>query len=358
MKRFYKVDGRGQVRVWSIYPSYEEEGFYMHSGVLCGEMQEKFVHVEENSSGRDIHEQIDLEVASRVKKKVDLGYKETVSEARKMVGRDANGNLRPMLAHKYDPNRVDWSNAFVQYKYDGHRCLIEVRDGRARAYTRRGLPIRTIGHILDQLGDLDDCILDGELYVHGEPLQTITSLVKRVQPDNQKLRFILYDMMDMDASFQDRLYEILRVAEICNAAAKDSAIKVALTERVTSDNAVQEFFALARERGYEGAIVRISERGYEPGKRSRQTLKVKKMHDDEFKVVDISESADGWAILHCETDQKHRFRCSAPGNIREKKLVLKNREQYIGRKVTVEYSHWTDQGTPFHPVAVRFQEDI
>jgi hypothetical protein len=50
-----------------------------------------------------------------------------------------------MLAHKFDDERVDWSQpVYIQPKLDGVRCLI-TKDG---AFSRTGKQFKNIDHIL------------------------------------------------------------------------------------------------------------------------------------------------------------------------------------------------------------------
>ena len=102
-------------------------------------------------------------------------------------------------------------------------------------------------------------------------------------------------------------------------------------------------------------MLRTNDRGYEPGKRSSQILKAKRWLDSEFCVVDITASADGWAILHCANPFGPTFKVSAPGTIQQKTEVLNNKDLYIGRCVTVEYADLTKDRVPFHPVALNWR---
>jgi len=356
-KTYFKVDSKNVVRTWSIKPMYDESGFYMYSGVEDGALITKFVKVIENQSGRDIHEQIDLEVASRTKRKLDSGYKEFREQAISEVGLDASGNLRPMLAHKYDQKKIDWDRAFMQIKYDGHRCLIEIKNGVARAYSRKGLPITTMDHILESLhGINEDMILDGELYIHGKALQEIASYVKKKRPESAQVQYIVYDIVDQASAFSDRFNRLGFLFDTKLSGALN--IDLAPTHKVNSHQECMKLFHEFRENGYEGGIVRISKDGYDVGKRSRQVLKVKQFHDAEFTIIDVEESADGWGVLVCKTSDNTVFRCTAPGTHAQKTEILKNKKNYIGRDVTVEFSHLTNDGVPFHPVATRFRVDI
>ena len=52
--------------------------------------------------------------------------------------------MKPMLAHKYDEKRIDWSEpVYIQPKLDGVRCLF-TKDG---AYSRTGKQFKNLAHI-------------------------------------------------------------------------------------------------------------------------------------------------------------------------------------------------------------------
>ena len=82
------------------------------------------------------------------------------------------------------------------------------------------------------------------------------------------------------------------------------------------------------------------------------------MLDNEFEVVDVTMSSTGWGVLTCVTPEGREFGVSAPGTHMDKQKTLINKDMYIGRHVTVEYSQLTADNIPFHPVAVRWREEI
>ena len=72
--------------------------------------------------------------------------------------------LKPMLAHKFDNSRVDWSlPVYIQPKLDGVRCLF-TKDG---AYSRTGKQFKNLAHIelalISFFKQNPDVVLDGEL---------------------------------------------------------------------------------------------------------------------------------------------------------------------------------------------------
>ena len=88
---------------------------------------------------------------------------------------------KPMLAHKFDDSRVDWSKpVYIQPKLDGVRCIIKrvsdfpdqeyLASYSVKAYSRTGKEFKNVRHITNALKGFffhnPDTVLDGELYNH------------------------------------------------------------------------------------------------------------------------------------------------------------------------------------------------
>lgn len=354
--KLYKVDKTGGERVWSI--KIHDNDVIIRYGVLGGAMQTQTETITHGIGGRTHDQQLISRVKSRINKQLDKGYNKTLDAAHTNVGRDASGNLKPMLAQPIKRvSSIDWATAFAQPKYDGHRMMVEVQDGVARAWSRLGKPITSVPHILQPLSNLaSGTILDGELYHHGTPLQTIASWIKRDQSKSSDLVYIIFDIVH-SAPFIERYNSI---AMILRSRVLDNHphIMVAETGKIDSMEFVGPNLRHQIGQGYEGLIIRHGMTGYEIGARSRSLVKVKQMLDNEFTCIGIRESADGWAILDCEDDVGKQFGVSAPGDMDQKRWVLNNQDYYINRKVTVEYSQLTKDGIPFHPVATRWRQDV
>ena len=328
-----------------------------HSIVQGGTWINHMDTVRTNKSGRTIHEQIKLEMQSRINRQLDKGYKYTVEEAQ-LGSTNQMGLVNPMLAQKVADVRITQSmmnSAYVQPKFDGHRCLITKQRGEVLAYTRKGKPVVTIPHIL---ADVDRWIqdgdtLDGELYVHGLPLQAISSLIKAQQPDSARLCYHWYDMV-LPKPFEQRF----AVMRDLHANSECRQIELVPTEKVGRMAEVFEKFRIFRTQGFEGAMLRLSTAGYEDGTRASQLLKVKEFHDSEVTILGARPSAEGWAILRVRTDEGREFDISAPGSKPEKTRILHEIDKYIEKRLTIEYASLTSDGIPFHAVAIRIREDL
>lgn len=350
--KLYRSTKSLDVSVWSIWSKYStiyiETKQTLHgSPILFTE------EILEGKAGRSIEDQIKLRINSRIKVKRDHGYNEDIEKAKSGDMTNQLNLYLPMLAERFK-NLKSWniSDMMVQPKLDGHRCLIARIGDEYIAYSRRGLQINTIDHILDKLNFPDGYVLDGELYCHGEALQTIASWAKRYQPNTHKLNFVCYDVISpFSEIYSDRL-------KFIKSEVNFSQSSMLLNTFDGSD--MGEEFSMGRylqdtiNKGYEGVILRPKNGIYHIGRRHKDLVKIKKWFDAEYIVVRISESRTGMAILHMLEDNGEEFKATAPGNRMQKDHVLHNPEMYIGNEVTIEYPNKTNKGIPFQPVALRW----
>jgi DNA ligase-1 len=347
----YMKDNTGAIREWGI--SYDGEDIIIRHGQLNGSMQYQREFVPEGKASRSLEEQIDSRMNSRINKQLDKGYVYDLTVA-KTRDRPVNamGLPKPMLAQKLrDVKNINYEGAITQPKFDGNRCLIYCEDGVNKAYSRNGKAITAIKHILSDIQLEDGMILDGELYCHGYPLQTIVSWIKREQEETAKINYHLYDIVSPHLPYTARS-DIIRTLPI------GQSIKPVYGDSIDSHESLLDRFRAYREQGYEGAILRWGNTGYEDGKRSKSLVKVKSWESEEFPVLDVYSSSDGWGILECSTPSGDLFRVSAPGDMNQKKYALLFKEHFIGRMVTIEYAQLTKDGIPFHPIAINFRDEI
>lgn len=183
--------------------------------------------------------------------------------------------------------------------------------------------------------------------------------MSRKQPDTERLDYICYDIVDTSAGYAQR-YEELEQMDL------DPPIYLApsalLVGSEASPAALSVRMQMARGLGYEGLIIRGVDGKYEPGKRSKSLVKLKTgmlqdvpIEEEEFLVTDIVSSKDGWAICVCACTHGE-FRVTAPGSMPEKYKVMEDRLKYLGSQLTVQFSEYTPDGIPFHPVAISFRQ--
>lgn len=313
--------------------------------------------VDKGLAGRSLAEQVTSRINSRVQNKLDHGYVNSEVEARSSGLTNQLKLPMPMLAERIEKiKNLDLDDCLVQYKYDGHRCLIKIdpTTNSIVAYTRRGKEIHTIDHITEAMSSINEIILDGELYCHGESLQTIASWAKRQQPNTAKLEFYCYDAIIPGVPYPKRLERIKQTVILGKGANTVPTWKWPNSE---NKNIKLELHK-ARDLGYEGLILRTKDLDYEVGRRSKKLIKVKHWDDDEFIVHHIDRSRRGRTILHMNARNGKGFKAQCPGTLDFGKYVLNTSNQFIGKVVTVEYANLTKEGIPFQPIALRFHIEL
>lgn len=306
-------------------------------------------------------QQAELEIQSRAKKQLDKGYVRTQEEAA-APSTNTLGLEKPMLATPMDKVKVDdidWDNAYVQPKLDGHRALY--KDGVLYSRAGKAQPLPHIMEAIKAVG-ADHLHLDGELYLHGKTLQEISSLVKRDQPETKDLVYHVYDVLDTSKPWADRFTEVEEIL----ANAEHPSIKVVPSYPLSIVDEVTAYHEHFLDEGYEGTMLRHGTAGYHDGKRSKALLKVKNFKDAEFVVVGVQagtpsvtpEKTYQVPVWLCDCGDGNTFEVTAQGNREEKDAQWANRADYIGKELTVKYHYFSKKGIPQIPIALRWREDI
>lgn len=339
----YYLGANNRIYEWSI--EVEDNTIIIKHGIKGGAKVTNYEEIEKGKGGRSLYGQIRSRVESRINTQKLKGYKDSIQDA--MQGRNNALDLpKPMLAQPWSKvKHLDLNDCYVQWKYDGNRCLITRQGDEVIAYSRKGKQIFSIGHILSDVSIPDGTILDGELYCHGIPLPTIRSWISKNQPDTLKLSYHVYDVV-APISYSWRL-KMLNQFEFGDKVEVVPTIKWADLR----DPSIETLMTKAQSHGYEGLILRQDGKTYEVGKRSKSLIKVKSFLDSEFVVITIYMSEKGMPMATCYLDENKTFDVVLPGSRKEKHQQFARKEFYLGKTLTVEFSQWTPDGIPFHAVA-------
>ena len=266
--------------------------------------------------------------------------------------------IKPMLAHKVNENRIDFSEkVFIQPKLDGVRCIF-TKDG---AYSRTGKKFYNLRHIELRLERFfkaqPNAVLDGELYNHAlrDDFEQIISLVRKQKPTDEDRRnaqhliqYHVYDMIAEGPSYKDRLNWLLSSRNLwCNV------IVPVETFEVHGYDGAKAMHVDFLNKGYEGSILRLN--GPYEQKRSYNLQKFKDFSDDEATIVGY-EAGKGKRTgtlgkFFMMDDQGIEFGCP-PGkgfNYKDLANILNNVHDYIGKRATFTYFERTKAGNYRHP---------
>jgi len=267
--------------------------------------------------------------------------------------------IKPMLAHKFDDSRVDWSQpVYIQPKLDGVRCLF-TKDG---AYSRTGKKFMNLAHIelalISFFKQNPDVILDGELYNHKlkNDFEKIISLVRKQKPTAD-------DRLDAQHLVQYHVYDYIsapvydsyktRMQQLVTSDIYDAQIKYVPAKLVDSYNYARDLHATYLREGYEGSIIRLD--GLYKHGRSYDLMKFKDFSDTEATIIGY-ETGKGKRTgtlgkFLMQDDEGNEFGCPPGKGFTYKDLanMLRNIHDYIGQRATFTYFQRTNAGSYRHP---------
>lgn len=344
-KNLFGLEKNGDVKVWSIQVymadhvdhDYSQPLISIRHGKEGGKLTTKNEWVFVGKQGRTPYEQAVSEAQSRLNKQFKKGYRETIEELTDLP-------IMAMLAKdhtKAGKNQEDniKEGVFTSDKLDGIRlmafCKLINNVKTVELKSRMGEEI-ILPHIAEQLLEIMEVgeIYDGEAYVHGPALQDINSAVQRTDTQAKidaarrkyenavgderinvayaelenallihdlrpKLEFHVFDFVQMDAPFAERLGNLQRIAKRFT---KTSHIKEVIYKVANSIAELTEQLHDCISRGYEGIMYRFQDGMYESGKRSAYLWKFKLFFDEEFEIVGSHKDKQGGIIFELKNN--------------------------------------------------------
>ncbi len=368
----YQLDQNGNTKVWTITVTNNTSfsTVTVESGRLGGNLITNSSDIKEGknagkSNETNHYEQAVSEAKSKVEEKLRKGYVRDLKDAKSsmILG---SGIRQPMLAHKHSPDGNQSSSKTlkqigilnkqiaIQPKLDGNRCLIVVKNGEPKMYTRKGdeMPVQ-LNHILDdvksKLGNIKDIILDGELFSSEISFNTLNGLIKRVKVNNEdiqnrlKIKYHLYDVIENTG------YEVR--SKIIPNFASENILVVPTTYIVATDENIKKYLEQFLAESHEGLMIRQLGIGYE-SKRTWQLVKVKIFEDQEYKLIDFVEDVRGNFVgaFIMEMEDGRTFNAGASGqSVEERTEMWNNKDKYLGKMATIEYFGVSEYGIPRFP---------
>ena len=274
--------------------------------------------------------------------------------------------IKPMLAHKYDPQRATYP-AYIQPKLDGVRCTISAKG----AFSRTHKEFKNVDHIKRSLkaffNDHPYAILDGELYNHDlrDDFEKIISLVRKTKPTDEHrkearklIQFHCYDIVSYTGEPIDWVYEYRREFLENNLNQYYFFWAVIRTVKANAVNDHEEALSAHKsflKQGYEGSIYRNQVGKYRPT-RSYGLMKFKDFSDAEATIVgyEVGQGKRKGTIgkFLMQDDDGNQFGCP-PGkgyDYSQMATMLNNVHLYMGQRATFTYFERTKAGSYRHPL--------
>lgn len=384
-------DSKGKIRVVNISYDWDKDlnGYVIRrfTSQYGGKITTQPIILVDKGKGigkarRTVSEQAKLEYDSRVNKYMDKGYKKlpksidlyTKEELDALLPEettDSEGNLKPMLAkdfHDVATSVLEKQWWYASRKIDGVRCLMFVKDGEIHTSSRGGKNYdNSAYHITCNpklkkfMLDNPTLILDGELYIHGYSLQTLSGLarLKKETDKCDELQYYIYDVVDTNKTFEERLEILDHIKDELqldfdpNKTFEDGDLQIQMVPHVKVEGWVQikkTHDSYVKE-GFEGAVIRRPDKKYGVNKRTNDMVKVKEYQDGEFKIIGFSEGLRPEDMVFvCVTEDGKEFEAKPVGPRELKHEYLERIDEIIGKMATVKYFSFSDGGTPTQPV--------
>lgn len=346
-KVLYKKDKKDTIRIWKVHVlmdeitvQYGSEGGKMISKKQTIRVGKNIGKSNETSPGI----QALTEAESKIKKKRDQGYRESI---------EVTGTWKPpMLAHDYNKfkHKIKFP-CYIQPKLDGYRMIYN-----GDLFTRNNKKYEILyGTALHKDLQKIDMVLDGELYVH-DPNFTFESYgilrkKKSEKSDNTQLDYIKYYVFDVinDDPFRKRK-DLFK--------SKSNRIIHVKSYKCLSEEDIERHHKDFLHEGYEGSMIRNAEGKYIHW-RSYDLLKYKEFDDMEFKIVGFScegnFSDDNLKpiIWKCVTESGKEFDVQSKGTRNERDSIYMEGEEHIGKMLSVKFFGYTEDGIPRFPKTLR-----
>lgn len=368
--RLYKNHGK-TVGYWEISITDQAELKVTHARSLNGKPVTRIHAVKPKNVGRSNettpNQQAELEMASRVRKQLDRGYVTDEHDAIGAKGPATNalGLILPVLATVYEKIKqasIDWLTAYVQPKLNGNRAMFN----SGVLYSRGGKAIN-LPHIINAIekAGLSHLHLDGEIYLHGMPLQRINGLCRKLVAESETLEYHIYDIAETDKSFQKRFLE--RFGFLVEATNECDTLHIVETVKVDSHEDLLKTTVKWVKKGFEGSMLRFGIHGYESGKRSRHLGKVKNYTDAEAEVVGFEQREDNeiqgreslidfvWICRNPFGDGT--FAVAAVGNWQEVHDQWATAKDQIGRQLNFKFFELSEDRIPQQPVGLGWRDE-
>jgi len=204
-------------------------------------------------------------------------------------------------------------------------------------------------------------VLDGELYLHGKPLNEIVSCARKPENSDFELEYHIFDLAIESEQYPLEVRQkLLRDAVGGFREELGGYIKLVPTTSCSASDDLTELHDKCVQKGYEGIMIKNNNGLYKFDYRSHDLLKYKEFKDGEWEIADIvpDVNGNGKIICHCPeaTDTEDLTFGVTMGNMEERKWQLENKDKLIGKHITVQYQAKTLHNKPQFPTGKAIRE--
>lgn len=352
--------------------------------------------VDRTKQKRTWKEQYTLQFNSEVKKYLDKGYKEvekhpneyTDDELLTIFGKvktNQYGVIKPQLAKQADKvtnKKIFDKEWLISRKLDGVKALFYLgEDGEVHTASRGGehydystTHLRNNPSLVAFFKENPSIILDGELFVRGKSLQTLSGAARMEKNayDCDWLQYWVYDCYnsaDVDMIASDR-YKFLEESFVktynfpiykSSEDESDTPIRLLVHEYVSGWGNMKKLHDDWVSAGFEGAVITDPTKPYKVGSRCNNLIKIKQYKSEDFTVIGYKLGLRGSEDMTftCQLEDGRTFEAMPCGDRDTKAEYVENfEEKYKGHKAECTFFNYSDDGLPTQPKMRVFRFDL
>jgi hypothetical protein len=391
------LDSKNKIRIFYTHYEYNEEQDVYEISRYTGQYGGKqtwgpVLVVQQGKVNRNKLQQTILQWNHLIKEKLDKGYKKiskdpelcTEEELREIVGdysTNQEGLLKPMLAKsetQITNRKIFDKEWWASRKINGVRTLVYYKDGELHTASRGGAinydfvleHILKHPKLLKYFKEHPDLILDSEAFKFGWTLNKISGICRtqKTAYDGEPLELYVYDIVDVNKTFEERLKIINDFAKELNLSfiperewnEHDLKIQVVPHVPIVGESNIKKLHDEWVSEGWEGLVLRDPNAKYKPGGRTQIMLKWKEYFDKEFEIIGLSEGLrEEDMCFRMITEDGQEFNCKPIGDRDQKQWYRDHIDELIGKMATVKYFEMSGKegsAIPQQPVLITIRD--
>jgi bifunctional non-homologous end joining protein LigD len=198
-------------------------------------------------------------------------------------GKKLSKFITPMSATLSDEFAFDDPNWIFEIKWDGYRAIAELNGSDTRFYSRNGLTYNiAYGKIFRELIKIkQNAVIDGEVVVFRDGMPSFQAIQNYKSNPNLPIQFIVFDCLQLYGKDLTKL-KLIERKEILKDLLPDSDL-IKYCDHIVEDGIA--LFEQATKMKLEGIIAKKADSKYYPDKRTKEWLKIKNVHVDDFVII-------------------------------------------------------------------------
>lgn len=208
--------------------------------------------------------------------------------------------IKPLLATKAEYDKIKYP-VLATPKLDGIRCLMV--EGTAMSRSMKPIPNKFVQEELVGLHGLD-----GELMLDGDYNEVQSGIMKL--EGRPKFTYWVFDQFNSDEPYIERIEDLFWKEHTIR-------VKILIPVRIWNEQELDQYLEDCLAKGYEGVMIRDPNGKYKHGRSTVKEgilLKIKRFHDDEATLVEVTEKMHNGNILE-EDELGYAKRSSCKENL-------------------------------------------